>query len=90
MMDERESVVAAAWKTDSGEVVVGKRHNNARDIIVALGKTAGKAESDQGFITSSGRFVDRKEAFEMQKSAGIESVDRNGYHGKELHSEDLY
>lgn len=90
MMDEKESVVRAAWKTDSGEVIIGKRHSDALRVIVELGKIAGKSETDQGFVTSSDRFVDRKEAFKIQKELGIESVDKNGYHGDELYSEDLY
>lgn len=42
----------------------------------------------QGFITNTGRFVNRKEAWKIARAAG--QIDDNGGHGKELFSEDLY
>jgi len=54
-----------------------------------------KMYKEQGFITSMGRYVDRSEAYQIQKEAGIESIDEKrrdgtGYQGGELFSEDLY
>jgi hypothetical protein len=45
---------------------------------------------DQGFITSRGRYVDRKEGMRLQIAAGIESVAEGGYRAETLFSEDLY
>ena len=48
-------------------------------------------ESEQGFMTSKNRFVGRKEGCQLQKDAGIESVDKlHPYLNGELYSEDLY
>jgi hypothetical protein len=55
------------------------------------GETPDKWAQAQGFITSKNRYVDRKEAFNIQKLAGIKSVAKDGYDpSKELYSEDLY
>lgn len=45
---------------------------------------------ESGFITSTGRFVGRKEAFALQHKAGIASASPDGYRRDELYSEDLY
>lgn len=46
---------------------------------------------EQGFVTTRGRFVNRREAYDIQVAAGRKSVDTTyGYRGKELYSEDLY
>lgn len=42
----------------------------------------------QGFLTNKGRFVDRKEAWRIARSAG--QIDDNGGYNSELFSEDLY
>lgn len=42
----------------------------------------------QGFLTSKGRFVNRKEAYNIALEAG--QIDCNGGYCKELFSEDLY
>jgi len=42
----------------------------------------------QGFLTSKGRFVDRKEAWKIARAAG--QIDDNGGCERELFSEDLY
>ena len=47
-------------------------------------------EGAQGFMTSKNRFVGREEGRKLQDAAGIKSVDREGYRGKTLFSEDLY
>lgn len=46
-------------------------------------------EEVQGFITNKGRFVDRKEAFDIAK-ANNQIVRDIGYNPKELYSEMLY
>lgn len=47
-----------------------------------------RCKAVQGFITSNGRFVNRKEAFDIAKAAG--QTDENGGIDGELFSEDLY
>jgi len=42
----------------------------------------------QGFLTSAGRFVNRKEAWRIARNAG--QIDDNGGYERELFSEDLY
>jgi hypothetical protein len=49
-----------------------------------------KGDSSQGFITSRGWFVTRKEGYLLQLKAGIESVAKDGYRNGRLFSEDLY
>ena len=60
-----------------------KKHEKMRSDIIA---------AEQGFVTSMGRFVDRKEAMEIQRHSGRPSkYSKDGsYRGEELFSEDLY
>lgn len=92
-----ESILSSAILYD-GVIVGGKRH---KDIINALEKLAGKrydeAKTDrefQGFLTSTGRYVNRSEAFQIAVKANQllfpklygDLTNLN----KELTSEDLY
>ena len=48
---------------------------------------------DQGFLTSEGRFVDRKEAYRIARASGQPWVRMEGpeyYQGDELYSEDVW
>jgi hypothetical protein len=47
-----------------------------------------RCKTVQGFMTSTGRFVDRKEAWEIAVASG--QIDDKGGYNKELFSEDLY
>ena len=47
-----------------------------------------KIDTEQGFITSTNRYVDRKEGLAIQIAAGIPCF--RGEYGNELYSEDLY
>lgn len=47
-----------------------------------------RCKTVQGFMTSTGRFVDRKEAWKIAVASG--QIDDNGGYNKELFSEDLY
>ena len=85
---EPVSAVAYNYKTltkdqdDIYSVEIGRRHN---DIMTRFGKKVLDV-TQQGFYTSYGRFVDRKEAFEIAKYANqIGNIERT-----ELYSEDLY
>ena len=81
------SVVAYNYKTSTKEqddiysIEIGRRHN---DIMARFGKKVLDV-NQQGFYTSYGRFVDRKEALKIAKDAGQIELE-NGI----LYSEDLY
>lgn len=67
---------------DIYSIEIGRRHN---DIIARFGKLYLDV-TKQGFYTSWGRFVDRKEALQIAKDAGqVEETNFN-----QLYSEDLY
>lgn len=69
-------------KDDIYSIEIGRRHN---DIMARFGKTIVDPRQ-QGFYTSYGRFVDRKEALLIAKEAGqIKETD-----SEFLFSEDLY
>lgn len=82
------NVVSQNYKTgtldndDIYSIEIGRRHN---DILARFGKLHLDV-TKQGFYTSWGRFVDRKEALQIAKDAGqVEETDFN-----QLYSEDLY
>jgi hypothetical protein len=98
LMEERktsamgeEIVICSAIKMASGEIYRGHRHG---DCILGLNREhKDKVEwsgHTQGFITSKNRFVSREEGRKLQDAAGIKSVDKEGYRGDTLFSEDLY
>lgn len=93
-----ELIVCAACKlidTDTNEIyqVVGVRHYDfvMRDQIRQIEKNTKLAlvNEEQGFLTSSGRFVDRKEALKIAK-ANNQIKFGIGYEPDELYSEMLY
>ena len=81
------SVIAYNYKTSTKEqddiysVEIGRRHN---DIMARFGKKV-LGVNQQGFYTSYGRFVDRKEALKIAKDAGQIELEN-----ETLYSEDLY
>jgi hypothetical protein len=75
-------------RASNGDVLRCHRHH---DGLRALRDRRAELEPDQGFITSRNRYVDRREALQLQLAAGIESVaPGGGYRPPELYSEDLY
>lgn len=86
-----EQCICAAIRLPNGEVWRGHRHDDAI-------QTAGKADvarqdifdAEQGFITSSNRFVGREEGARLQHAAGIVSADSGQLPTGMLFSEDLY
>jgi hypothetical protein len=77
---------------ESGVVICGWRHHNCLATVFAL-KPSLKMESAtiQGFITTKGRFVDRKEARIVAFKAGqVKDWTSNHRDILELFSEDLY
>lgn len=86
---DKEIVICAAVKTETGKIIRGHRHNNCLSLIRELHLS--HVNSIQGFITSKNRFVDRKKGYDLQIEAGIKSLNPNGYCKiGELFSEDLY
>jgi len=98
---EKEIIICSAIKAGK-RIWRGHRHEHAlqamRDKLSGGGMTEkelrsfyiGDGKMEQGFITSENRFVSREEALKLQKAAGIKSVDKDGYRGDILFSEDLY
>lgn len=89
--EPRETIICAAVKDATGQIFRGNRHADCFNAIASRGLKANVKAEAQGFITSLGRYVDRKEAREIQRAAGIPSADPKGYFSEvELYSEDLY
>lgn len=92
----KEKVICAAVRMPDGYIVIGHRHNfalrTAREIPRYANIEKWPCGDDQGFVTSTGRYVTRKEGYEIQKAAGIKSVlpEKEAYLNGELYSEDLY
>jgi len=94
----KEFVICAAIRTSTGEIFRGHRHFHAFYAMKMCPRYKDERPwgDDQGFITSKNRYVDRKEAYRLQKAAGIKSVlegtehDDTAYIGGECYSEDLY
>lgn len=89
-----EFCICAAIQMPDGEIIRGHRHNNCYDVVRSRPNAESNRENIvaavQGFITSTNRFVDRKEAMRLQIAAGIPSQFSRGYCGDILFSEDLY
>jgi hypothetical protein len=97
---EKEICICAAVKVGN-RIWRGHRHGHAmqamRDELSweMTGKQMhdfyiGDNKMEQGFITSENRYVGREEGRCLQDLAGIKSVDKDGYRGNTLFSEDLY
>lgn len=83
-----EVCTCAAVRLRDGTIIRGYRHGDCLRKVSDIGLS--RIGSQQGFYTSAGRFVCRKEGFLLQHKAGIASAAEGGYRGKELFSEDLY
>lgn len=94
LKEEMEIVICAAIRMPDGYIIRGHRHNNCIMTASSIPRYKGihTHGDDQGFVTSLNRYVTRKQGYEIQKAAGIESVCKEGdrYLGGELYSEDLY
>jgi hypothetical protein len=82
-----EICICAAIRDNTGYIWRGHRHADAIQLVIRAKRTF--KNSDEGFVTSSGRFVGREEGLLLQQAAGIESSG-GGYRGNRLFSEDLY
>lgn len=87
----KEIVICAAIKTGGNIIIRGHRH---ADCIATARRMSTPQEfifsREEGFITSTNRFVSREEGFIVQTKAGIKSVSKFGYIEGTLFSEDLY
>jgi hypothetical protein len=79
-----ELVICAAVRASNGKVVRGHRHNDAIRALQAMQGYEGEQPhgDDQGFVTSTNRFVNRGEAYRLHYPDFTEPG--------ELHSDDLY
>jgi hypothetical protein len=90
--DPPEVCVCSAWKTADGQLITGRRHPDCLAEMADRGLERLKQPDEDGFLTSKGRFVTRREGRMLQDAAGIPSAsaDGKGYRGDSLYSEDLY
>lgn len=84
-MDEStpEIIICAAVRASNGKIVRGRRHIDAIRTLQAMDGYYGEEPhgDDQGFVTSTNRFVSRREAYRLHFPDRLEP--------DELHSEDL-
>jgi len=80
----RQVEVNPYYENDILTVELGYRHH---DIFIRFGDEISRNPSDQGFFTSKGRFVNRKEAAIIAKTAGQVS---SNFSQSRLFSEDLW
>lgn len=85
-----EVCICAAVLTEDGRVVCGHRHHDALRSAGEAGYTPKDGEGGQGFVTTAGRYVDRREGRRLHEAAGLGSAAPGGYRGDLLFSEDLY
>jgi hypothetical protein len=71
----------------NGEVWLGQRHDMIMKAIRAVERVQ-KVVGDQGFVTSTGRFVDRKEAGRIAIAAG--QITALKFQKHDLFSEELW
>jgi hypothetical protein len=88
-----EICICAAIITAEGYIIRGHRHDDCMYTADKMGYTPARiGDAGQGFMTSTNRFVGRKEAMMLQRAAGLGSAmsDDGKLHGTILFSEDLY
>jgi len=90
-----EKIICAAIQiVDTGKVFYGHRHDQCLNSLnselswTMNRQEISKVEKIQGFVTSEGRFVDRKEAWIIAEKSN-QIVRQSGGKGT-LYSEDLY
>lgn len=86
----KEICICAAVLAQDGTVMRGQRHSDCIGALRDRNKKPKFEPEAQGFVTSTGRYVDRLEGRKLQDAAGIKSASPDGYMGNTLFSEDLY
>lgn len=90
----KEICICAAILTEDGTVIRGHRHDDCLRTIEKMSLRYRHGDGTaQGFVTSTGRYVNRKEAARLQREAGIPSAYTQQPIAEENHclfSEDLY
>lgn len=94
LLEYKEIVICSAIRMDDKYIIRGHRHSDCIRTMMGIPKykESWAFGEDQGFVTSSNRYVNRIEGAKIQKEAGIKSKMPEGQeylHG-ELYSEDLY
>jgi hypothetical protein len=81
---ERETISFAAVRASDGKIVRGNRHNDTIHALHAMDGYEGEEPhgENQGFVTSTGRFVNRRTAYRLHFPNRTEP--------DELRSDDLY
>lgn len=88
---QKEICICAAVIVEDGSIMRGQRHGDCMVALRSRNKPIKRNDrSAQGFITSTGRYVDRQEGYKLQIDAGIKSANKDGYVTGTLFSEDLY
>ncbi|MFA8451778.1 MAG: hypothetical protein ACEPOW_13875 [Bacteroidales bacterium] len=92
-MRNRERILCAAILYN-GLIISGYRHSNCYDVLRELKPDISGAELPdrdcQGFLTSEGRYVDRRKAWNIADMSGQIRSDPKGMIDAELISENLY
>ena len=91
-----ERIICAAIKiVETGKVFYGHRHDQCLNYLngelswTMNRQEIGKVEKVQGFVTTEGRFVDRKEGLKIALE-NDQVIDKTQIRGDNLYSEDLY
>jgi hypothetical protein len=96
-----EVCICAAIRLPDDRIIRGHRHDDAMryareliDHLHSIGREPAPwstgMERNQGFITSTNRYVGREEGLGLQLAAGISSACPSGYRARYLFSQDLY
>lgn len=87
---EKEICICAAIKVRSGQIIRGHRHGDCFIVADKMHLLFPGDHTEQGFVISKNRFVDRVEGRKLQAAARIRSKSPEGYMPGTLFSEDLY
>lgn len=86
-----ESIKHAVVKAENGMLLLGKCHADCFYQGKNIGLKMSSKADDQGFITSLGRYVDRREAATIAKDAGqLDPEDKQRPNVTVLISEDIW
>ncbi len=93
---EKEIVICAAvrfngkvWRGNRHPHAIAAMHDELSYTMTRKEMMEAKTDTDQGFVTSHNRFVNRVVGLAIQKDAGIPSA-TGGDYSHQLYSEDLY